>query len=248
MLSELSAQTIGLVVLGGFLGGIATGAAGFAYGVVASSIWLHVISPVHVALLVVAGGLVNQAGLVWTIRRTIDLPRLWPFLIGAAIGIPLGVLLVVGTDPRGIKIGLAVFMIVYGLYALSGLRLPHVPSQGFWGGRFADAVVGFLGGLFGGVAGLSGIFPVIWTQIRGWPKETARGVYQPFIVAAHVMTLLLIGAVSFDRMGAVLLLISIPAVLLGSWTGWKIFGLLSEQRFRQMLSALLIGSGLLLIL
>src|SRR5262245_43083688 len=188
MLSELSAQTIALVVLGGFLGGIATGAAGFAYGVVASSIWLHVISPVHVALLVVAGGLVNQAGLVWTIRRTIDLKRLWPFLIGGAIGIPLGVLLVVATDPREIKIGLAVFMIVYGVYALTGLRLPHVSSQGFWGGRFADGVVGFLGGLFGGVAGLSGIFPAIWTQIRGWPKDTARGVYQPFILAAHVRT------------------------------------------------------------
>ena len=247
MLSELSAQTIGLVVLGGFLGGIATGAAGFAYGVVASSIWLHVISPVHVALLVVAGGLINQASLVWAIRRTLDLNRLWPFLIGGAIGIPLGVVLVVGTDQRGIKIGLAVFMIVYGVYVLSGLRPPHVPSQGFWGGRFADAVVGFLGGLFGGVAGLSGIFPAIWTQIRGWPKETARGVYQPFIVLAHVLTLLLIGAVSFDRMGAVLLLFAVPAVLLGSWTGWKIYGRLSERRFVQMLSALLIGSGLLLI-
>ena len=61
-----------------------TGAAGFAYGVVASSIWLHVISPVHVALLVVAGGLVNQASLVWAIRRTLDLEKLWPFLIGGA--------------------------------------------------------------------------------------------------------------------------------------------------------------------
>ena len=108
-------------------------------------------------------------------------------------------------------------------------------------------MAGFLGGLFGGVAGLSGIFPAIWTQIRGWPKETARGVYQPFIVMAHVLTLLLIGAVSFDRMGVVLLLIAVPAVLLGSWTGWKIYGRLSERRFVQMLSALLIGSGLLLI-
>jgi uncharacterized protein len=247
MLSDLTAQTIALVVLGGFLGGMASGAAGFAYGVVASSIWLHVISPVHVALLVVGGGLINQAGLVWTIRRTIDLKRIWPFLIGGAIGVPLGVLLVVGTDPRGIKVGLAVFMIVYGLYALSGLRLPPVASRGFWGGRFADGVAGFLGGLFGGVAGLSGIFPAIWTQIRGWPKEVARGVYQPFIVMAHVLTLLLIGAVSFDRNGAVLLLIAVPAVLLGSWTGWKIYGRLSERRFVQMLSALLIGSGLLLI-
>jgi uncharacterized membrane protein YfcA len=243
MPSDLTALTVALVVLGGFLGGMASGAAGFAYGVVASSVWLHVISPVHVALLVIGGGLINQAGLVWTIRRTIDLKRIWPFLIGGAIGIPLGVLLVVGTDPRGIKVGLAVFMIVYGVYALAGLRLPHLS----WGGRFADAVAGFLGGLFGGIAGLSGIFPAIWTQIRGWPKEVARGVYQPFIVMAHVLTLLLIGAVSFDRMGGVLLLIAVPAVLLGSWTGWKIYGRLSERRFVQMLSALLIGSGLLLI-
>lgn len=247
MVSELSAQTVGLVVLGGFLGGVASGAAGFAYGVVASSIWLHVIAPVHVALLVVAGGLINQAGLVWTIRRTIDLKRIWPFLIGGAIGIPLGVLLVVGTDPRGIKIGLAMFMIIYGVYALTGLRLPQVSPHDSWSGRFGDAGAGFLGGLFGGVAGLSGIFPAIWTQIRGWPKETARGVYQPFIVMAHVLTLALIGAVSFDRMGAALLLIAVPAVLLGSWAGWKIYGRLSEKRFVQMLSGLLIGSGLLLI-
>jgi uncharacterized membrane protein YfcA len=247
MLADLAATTIALVVLGGFLGGVASGAAGFAYGVVASSIWLHVISPVHVALLVVGAGLINQAGLVWAIRRTIDLPRVWPFLIGGAIGIPLGVLLVVGADPRGIRTGLAVFMIVYGVYVLSGLRLPHVASRGFWAGRFADGVAGFLGGLCGGIAGLSGIAPAVWTQVRGWPKETARGVYQPFIVMAHVLTLLLIGAVSFDRTGAVLLLIAVPAVLLGSWTGWKIYGLLSEKQFVRMLAALLIGSGLLLI-
>jgi len=63
-----------------------------------------------------------------------------------------------------------------------------------------------------------------------------------------VLTMLSIGAVALDRMGAVLFLIAIPAVLLGSWVGWKIFGLLSELRFRQMLSVLLIGSGLMLIL
>ena len=243
MLSDLTAQTIGLVVLGGFLGGVASGAAGFAYGVVATSIWLHAISPLHAALLVVVGGMVNQSGLVWTIRRTIDFPRLWPFLVGGALGVPLGVLLVLETNPRAIQIALALFMIVYGFYALFAPRLPHVN----WGGRIADAGAGFFGGLVGGVAGLSGIAPAIWTQLRGWSKEAARGVYQPFILFAHVLTMLLIGAVALDREGVVLFLIAIPAVLLGSWTGWKIYGRLSEVRFRQMLSALLIGSGLLLI-
>ena len=243
MLSDLSAQTIGLVVLGGFLGGMASGAAGFAYGVVATSIWLHAISPIHAALLVVSGGLINQCGLVWAMRRTLELGRLWPFLIGGAVGIPLGVAVVLETNPRGIQIGLAVFMIAYGVYVLAGPRLPHVT----WGGKAADAAVGFLGGLFGGVAGLSGIFPAMWTQLRGWSKEASRGVYQPFILLAHLLTLLLIGAVALDREGAVLFLIAIPAVLAGSWTGWMIYGKLDERRFQHVLAGLLIASGALLI-
>ena len=46
----LSLKTLAVVWLGGFLGGIATGAAGFAYGIVATSIWLHAISPLHAAV------------------------------------------------------------------------------------------------------------------------------------------------------------------------------------------------------
>jgi uncharacterized protein len=132
---------------------------------------------------------------------------------------------------------------VYGVYVLAGLRLPQLT----WGGKTADAGVGFVGGLFGGVAGLSGIFPAMWTQLRGWSKEASRGVYQPFILLAHLLTLLLIGSVALDRDGAVLFLIAIPAVLLGSWIGWKLYGRLDERRFRHLLSLLLIVSGLLLI-
>ena len=243
LLSDLSAYTIALVVLGGFLGGIASGAAGFAYGVVATSIWLHAISPIHAALLVVSGGLVNQCGLVWTMRRTLDVGRLWPFLLGGAVGIPLGVAVVLETDPRAIQLMLAVFMVAYGVYALIGPRLPHIA----WGGKAADAGVGFLGGLLGGVAGLSGIFPAIWTQLRGWSKEASRGVYQPFILLAHFLTLSLIGAVALDREGSVLFMVAIPAILFGSWTGWQIYGRLNERRFQQMLSLLLIASGVMLI-
>ena len=58
-------------------------------------------------------------------------------------------------------------MILYGVYALFAPRLPHVS----WGGRIADAAAGFFGGLVGGVAGLSGIAPAIWTQLRGWSKR-----------------------------------------------------------------------------
>jgi uncharacterized protein len=243
MWADLSFQTLAVVWLGGFLGGIATGAAGFAYGVVATSIWLHVIAPVHVAFLVVSVGLIIQAGLTWKMRRSLDVRRLTPFLGAGLVGVPIGVWLVVKTDPGAIKLALAAFMVVYGVYALAAPRLPRLIG----GGMPADATVGFLGGILGGLSGLSGILPAIWTQVRGWPKDVARGIFQPFIVVMHLATVLLIGAVAMDRAAAILFVAVFPAVLLGAWVGWLIYGKLNERNFQRMFAGLLVVSGLLLL-
>ena len=45
----------------------------------------------------------------------------------------------------------------------------------------------------GGIGGYSGVIPTIWTQLRGWKKEAARAVYQPFILFAHIGVMLSIG-------------------------------------------------------
>jgi uncharacterized membrane protein YfcA len=244
MWTDLSLWTLALVWLGGFLGGMAAGAAGFAYGVVATSVWLHAIAPIHAAFLVVSIGLINQSVLVWSLRHSVDVRRLSPFALGALAGVPIGVALVVKSDPGAIRSALAVFLLAYGLYALAAPRLPHLS----WGGRPADAGVGFAGGVLGGLAGFSGVLPAIWTQLRGWPKETARGVYQPYILIAHLLSVVLIGALALDRKGAVLFVAALPAVLIGSWIGFRIYGRLDERRFRQVFAARLMVSGVLLLL
>jgi uncharacterized membrane protein YfcA len=242
--AALTLKTLSIVWLGGFLGGMASGAAGFAFGIVASSIWLHAVSPLHAAMLVMSGGLVVQLGLVSKIRQTLDWPRLAPFLIAGLVGIPIGVALVVKTDAGTIRLAIALFLIAYGVYALSTTRLPHVSG----GGSAADAVIGFLGGMLGGLGGFSGVLPAIWTQLRGWPKQAARGVYQPFILVAHVTGLLLLGIVALDRVGVALFVAMLPAVALGGWVGWMIYGKLDERRFQQMFAGLLVVSGLLLLI
>jgi uncharacterized membrane protein YfcA len=240
----LSMQTLSIVWAGAFLGALAAGGAGFAFALVASSIWLHGLEPLQTTALVVACGTLLHVTLVWPIRGSIEPARLFPFVIGAVVGIPLGVLALTYFNSSALKISLGVFLTMYGCYALLAPRLPQVT----FGGRAADGAIGFIGGVLGGIGGYSGVIPTVWTQLRGWSKNTARGVYQPFILFAHVTTLLLVGAASFNRGGVTLFVCALPALAAGAWLGLHIYGRLDENRFKQVLSAMLIASGLSLVI
>jgi uncharacterized membrane protein YfcA len=237
-----NALTISLLVAGAFFGAIASGGAGFAFAVVAASLWLHVFTPIRTTFLIVSCSVVLQSTLLWPMRRDIEFGRLWPFLAGGVLGIPIGVRLVVYTDPGTLKTALGVFLIAFGLYALLAPRLPRIG-----GGRLRDAVVGFIGGVMGGVGGYAGIAPTIWTQLRHWPKTVARAVYQPFILFSQMTTLILIGFVAFTTADAILLAIALPPLLAGAFVGWRIYGHLDEKRFKQLVAVLLIASGTTLV-
>ena len=114
-------------------------------------------------------------------------------------------------------------------------------------GRAADGTIGLLAGILGGLGGYNGVLPAIWTQLRGWPKQTARAVYQPFILATHVAILTCLGIVALDWRGVVLLGVALPPLFAGVWVGWKIYGRLNERRFQQVLAVLLMVSGVTLV-
>jgi uncharacterized membrane protein YfcA len=210
----------------------------------ASAIWLHALDPLHTTMLVVACGTILHMTLVWPMRRTIELPRFWPFALGGLIGIPVGVLLLTHANLDGLKAALGGFLVIYGAYALMTPRLPTIAG----GGRTADTVIGFLGGVLGGLGGFSGVLPTIWTQLRGWSKERSRGVYQPFILMAHIATLALVGAFAVDERGLLLAASALPPLFAGAWLGWRIYGRLDERLFRRMLAFLLLLSGLTLVI
>ena len=240
----VSAATLAIVSLGAFVGAISAGAAGFAFAMTASAIWLHAIDPVRSALLVVALGTLLHAGLVWRMRRGIDRARLAPFLTGGLFGIPLGVALLTGIDTAALRRGLGVLLLCYGSYALLVRALPRITA----GGRRADAAVGVLGGVMSGLGGYSGVPTTIWTQLRGWPKDVARGVFQPFILATHVATLVLLGGLTVDATSLVLLASALPALALGGWLGYRLYGRLNDAQFRRLLSLLIAASGAALLL
>jgi hypothetical protein len=241
---SLTFASLAVVWLGGFLDALAAGGSGFAFALVASAIWLHAFDPPHITGLVVACSTLIQIILFVPVWRKVEMARLWPFLVGALAGVPLGAVVVTQAPTGPIKTALGIFLLAYGSYAFLAPRLPIL----VFGGKPADAAIGFAGGMLGGLAGYSGVLPTLWTQLRGWPKEVARAVYQPFILFAHALTLMSLGRAGIDGSTLTMLVASLPALACGAWLGWRIYGRLDERRFRKALAALIAVSGLFLVL
>ena len=227
-----------------FAAALLTGVAGFAFGLVAAAVWLHILTPMQTATLIIAFGLVVQGISVWKLRHALRWSRLWPFLIGAAFGVPLGVAILGWAQPDLIRVMVGVLLVFYAAYSLARPAMKPVKR----GGAAADAGVGFLNGILGGLTGLAGILTTVWCGVRGWPKDEQRAVFQPIGVAIFAMSGLWLGmsgAVSTET--AWFFVLGLPALLAGTWAGLKLYGHLDEVGFRKIVLLLLLISGIALL-
>ena len=226
------------------MGGFVSGLAGFGTGLVVLGIWLHAVSPASAATLVIICSVVAQAQTILAIWHAIDFSRLWPMLVAGVLGVPLGVILLDRVNPQAFRFGTGVLLVVFSATMLIGRA--RVATQ--WGGRPADAAIGFGGGFLGGLAGLSGPLPIMWATLRGWGKDQRRGVFQAYNLTTLGAALVLHAADGLitEEVGW-LMLWALPGTLSGAWFGARAYRRLSDHRFHQLVVSLLGVSGVTLI-
>jgi uncharacterized membrane protein YfcA len=227
-----------------FAGAFVAGLSGFAFGLVAASLWLYVLTPLQSASLIVGFGLLVQGYSVWKLRAALDWRRLWPFMAGAVLGVPVGVSLLTRADPNSVRIAVGTILIAYSLYAFfrPQLKVATVMPQA------ADMSIGFVNGLLGGLTGLAGIIITIWCNLRGLPKEVQRATFQPVAVVVFALAALLLGAKGALTLDTVkLFVLGLPFLFGGTWLGLKLFGRIDEAMFRKIVLALLFVSGVALL-
>jgi uncharacterized membrane protein YfcA len=240
---SLGALELAIFILACFGGALIAGIAGFAFGLIASAIWLHAISPSQSAVLIAAFAILIQGATLWKLRKAVQFSRLLPFLVGGAIGIPIGALILRWSTPLQMRGLVGCVLVLFSLFNLLRPKFPAVP-----GGRLADGVAGLAGGFLGGGTGLAGIPIIVWSTLRRWPKDEQRAVFQPVAVAILLMTLAWFGGAGAITLETVrLFLVGLPFVLLGTWIGFKLYGRLDEARFRMIVLCLLLLSGLTLL-
>lgn len=237
-----------VVALGAALAGFVQGLSGFGFALVAMSVWAWLIDPQLAAALAVCGGLSGQVLAAVTVRRGFDPKLLAPFVAGGLLGIPVGTLLLPLLDITLFKAVLGSLLVVLCPLMLAAPRLPQIRIASPALARTADGVFGLIGGVLGGLGGFSGVVPTLWCTLRGMAKDSQRSVIQNFNLALLTVTMLGYIATGLVTMATVpLLLVVIPAMLVPSLLGARLYIGISEAAFRRIVLGLLTASGIAML-
>lgn len=239
----MTIETVAYLVLGAAAGGFINGLSGTGTALFALGFFLAVLDPPQaVAIVALMSVLAGLQGL-WIVRAEIFAQprRLLRFLVPGLLGVPLGVLLLDIIDAGALRIAIAILLIVYGVYFGFRASLPAFSRRTPW----IDAMIGFVGGLLGGAASVSGAIPAMWLSVRPWTKAETRAVLQPFNIAILSTTITLLALKgAYDRAALDALLVTIPCGLIAAQVGIMVFRRLSDTGFRRLLIVLTLFMGL----
>ena len=139
---------------------------------------------------------------------------------------------------------MAGFLLLYGAFFTFRRALPNIEKPT----PLIDQAIGFLGGILGATAGLSGALPTMWCAMREWTKTEQRAVFQPFnVVILGISAALLAGYGVYDQKVVTSFAIALPVTLISTQVGILVFKKLTDTQFRRLVIALMLVSGIVLL-
>lgn len=225
-----------------FLAGFTQGVAGF--GSVLLSIPLLVIY-LDIKTVIPLAALVCLSitlMLLIQLRHHFDWKKVYPLLIGAIPGIPVGVFFLKKLEVSVIHWVLGVILIAYSLYSLLS-RPSEKGIRNAWAYPF-----GFLAGCVGGALGAAAPPVIVYISMKGWAKDQIKATLQGFLVISG-LTVVFFHAISGLTTLMVLRFfgIALPMLILGTYIGTLFYGIIKEDQYRKVILALIAFLGAFMI-
>ena len=233
-----------ILLFGAFFAGVVQGATGFGSGIVLNAFWLHILEPSAAISLNIVSCLFVSALPIYKLRKTLDFSKLKSFVVFGVIGIPTGLLILTITDPTIFKTTVGFILVVFSIWKFRSKNI----LINFKSNPTLDKFIGFISGILGGFAALGGILPTIWVNLQRLPRNTQRGTYEPFIFItsiAAVISFYFAGFLTLDIFYNFLKVL--PALIIGSLIGVKIYSFIDEALFRKVILGLIFLAGLVLL-
>ncbi len=195
-----------------------------------------------------ASALVAVAGFSATLlilagqRQHVNLREVWRLIVGSVIGVPLGVLFLTRLPEPVIVGGLGLMLIVFALYNLAHLQLPHLHQQSLAFG------FGALAGMLGGAYNTSGPPLVVYGMLRRWTPEQFPATLQSVFLVNGVLVLLAHSQSGLWTAQVGLLYIAgLPLLPLAVWLGRRLNRALPREQFVRAVHLLLLVLGSVLL-
>jgi len=233
---------VALVITGS---GFVQGAMGFGYAIVALAV-LPFYLDVRLANLVVSLSAVAPLVLaMWSYRQGLDWPMLAACLLGAMVGLPLGLVVFTSVDAHWLLRATGLAILFFSIQGLRTQRQEAARRSTPWGSALAGAASGFLSGS----VGIDGPPVAVYAAGQPWPPER----FKAFVLGFSLVLVLLktIGLAATGWLGSEVLWLSAVAApfgFLGTWLGVRASRNINTVRFRQIAMAMLVLVSLDMIL
>jgi uncharacterized membrane protein YfcA len=229
-----------LTVIASFIAGVS----GFGFAVFLMSFFPILLGVKDANVLVSLAGIGITFYLFVPLRKRVKWWVVARVLAGMAIGIPVGVWILVRVDERYLAIGLGVFILLYVLY---DLLLRHriknrVPL-------FFGYLAGFVGGAFAGAITAGGPPIVAFFSSLEYDKETTKANVLAYITVASLykVVFLLYYRLITGQMLVYTALLLVPSFA-GMLAGKAVFDRISNVMFRRVVLGILFGAAVIIIL
>ena len=240
-----SAPWLTLAALALFLlvASFARGYSGFGFSallVASCSLLVEPALPVAVAMLLEISASVLQAFSVW---RDVDWRRVALLLLGALIGLPLGVAVLTLGQPALLRILISIILLASCFALLAGYRFTRPVGAG------GQLGVGAVSGVVNGATAMGGLPVALFLAASAEKPNVMRATFIAYFFGLDILSGLLLAreGVMGPQTVAVAAL-SLPILALGLWLGGRHFLGASEAQFRRhtlFLLMALAGLGLL---
>lgn len=245
----MSITLIILIIAAVIIGALIRATFGFGEAVVSMPLLALLSVDLHTSIsLVGLAGLTVALFTVVSGWRDVEKPTLIRLVIGALIGIPLGLLLVIKLPASIVTIGLGIFLIVYGSYSFWKISLAKVSQEPKLQAKFWAVPAGIVSGTLGSAYNSHGVPIVVYGTLRRWNPKRFRGTLQAHFLISGIFIVVgqaLGGLWTQDLF--FLFGLSLPAIIIATLLGIFLHKRISNEKFERYVFLLLVVLGALLL-
>jgi uncharacterized membrane protein YfcA len=190
-------------------------------------------------------GLLSYSGTLmqsFQLRKQVVWRDMLPLIPFSLLGIVIAIWLLVNVDANSLALALGIFVLLYSMYSL-------LPVSVHAGGRSWAILAGSCGGMVGALFGTGGPFYVLYLKMRQLNKGQFRATIAMIFLfdgGARMTGYALNGLFTSQLLWMCVILL--PVLFLGMYVGHHLHIKIDQQRFNQVISVLLMVSGVMLII